>query len=183
MFSKKGLGDLLTKIQFSDVEQARNGSRGIYPPLIDDLWSLYESVVKRKVVSVLEYGSGWSTLVLALALEHNREIYGNYVTSEIRHPNPFRLMTVDSSRLYSKIAVKRAQEHTTTEIVSIVSKSKLVEIESQICNVFTNVPPFTADFIYILMDLTHRRLKALFAAFTLDLVMESESTVCPCQLT
>ena len=149
MFSKTELEDLLTKIQFSDGERARTGGINTYPPLIEDLWSLYENIVKRRVVSILEYGSGWSTLVLALALEHNKKIYGDLVSSEIRHPNPFHLMTVDSSRSFSKIAVRRAEEYTTTEIVSVVSKSKLVEIESQICNVFTNVPPFTADFVYI----------------------------------
>jgi len=100
-------------------------------------------------VSIMEYGTGWSTLVLALALEHNKQFFGDFVESNNRHPNPFCLLTVDSSRVFSNISVRRAQEFTKTKIIPVVTKSKLVEIENRFCHVFASVPPFTADFIYV----------------------------------
>lgn len=148
MFSKLDLQNLLRKVQDSDIEKRVNG-RSIYPPLIEDLWSLYDNVVSRKVVSIMEYGSGWSTLVLALALEHNMKSFGDFVESNIRHPNPFCLLTVDSSRAFSNISVRRAQEFTKTKIFPVVTKSKLVEIENRFYNVFENIPLFTANFIYV----------------------------------
>lgn len=39
-----------------------------YRPVLKDLHFLYQLVVLNKRISVLEYGSGWSTLILHLAL-------------------------------------------------------------------------------------------------------------------
>lgn len=100
-------------------------------------------------MSVVEYGSGWSTLVLALALEHNNQSFGDFVESNIRHLNPFCLLAVDSSRVFSNISVRRAQEFTKIKIIPVVTKSKLVEVDNRICHFFENVPLFTADFIYV----------------------------------
>jgi hypothetical protein len=41
-----------------------------FPPDYDDLWYLYHTVLRQRPRTVLEVGSGCSTLVLALALQH-----------------------------------------------------------------------------------------------------------------
>jgi hypothetical protein len=76
----------------------------LYPPIYEDLYSLYFHVRKSKVISILEYGSGWSTLALALGLSENCKLYGNYIKTNLRHPNAFQLMTVDASEFFLKIA-------------------------------------------------------------------------------
>jgi len=146
--NKSTLLSFLTQVYDAEKDKRAKG-QVLYPPIIEDLWPLHEGVVKRKALSILEYGSGWSTLVLAMALEHNKALYNEVVKSKIRHPNPFCLMTVDASRTYSNIAVSRAKQYSTTDIIPVVSKSKLIEFQNNICHVFTKVPPFTADFIYL----------------------------------
>ena len=42
-----------------------------YDPEMKDLYFLYCVVREKAVVSVLEFGSGWSTLALAIALQEN----------------------------------------------------------------------------------------------------------------
>ncbi|MFZ4819970.1 MAG: hypothetical protein ACOYLU_15100, partial [Limisphaerales bacterium] len=59
---------------------------------IDDLFHLYSTVRKASCVSVLEFGSGWSTLVLALGLHENAEVFGAEHLRSVRHPNPFQLL-------------------------------------------------------------------------------------------
>ena len=89
----------------SCVENARTvESHPVYPPEIADLYALYSRVRNEKSVAILEIGSGWSTLVLMKALEENRISHGDWVSENIRHPNPYSLMTVDCSEFFQKIA-------------------------------------------------------------------------------
>jgi len=45
------------------------------PPQLSDLYSLYAKVRVEKSLAIIEYGSGWSTLALAKALDENRRSY------------------------------------------------------------------------------------------------------------
>ena len=62
---------------------------------LDDLHHLYCLVRDTAAVSVLEFGFGWSTLALALAVYENRLTM--FYTYSVRHPNPFSVMTVEAS--------------------------------------------------------------------------------------
>lgn len=121
----------------------------LYLPDLKDLYSLYRSVRTSKSVSVLEYGSGWSTLVLALAINENLEADGPAYINKVRHPNPFKLMTVDVSRKFQDMAMSRIPADLQKVIIPVVSNCEIGTFRDQICSYFTEVPPFTADFIYL----------------------------------
>jgi hypothetical protein len=121
----------------------------LYPPIYEDLYSLYFHVRKSKVISILEYGSGWSTLALALGLSENCKLYGNYIKTNLRHPNAFQLMTVDASEYFLKIATDRARTVLPDGIIPVLSKSRIIEYSGQICHVYSKVPNFTADLVYL----------------------------------
>ena len=135
----------------SCVENARTvESHPVYPPEIADLYALYSRVRNEKSVAILEIGSGWSTLVLLKALEENRISHGDWVSENIRHPNPYSLMTVDCSEFFQKIACERLKPYQgETKVIPIISTVQMTTIQGQACHLFAEIPPFTTDFIYL----------------------------------
>lgn len=122
----------------------------VYPPDLLDLYALYSRVRKEKAIAILEFGSGWSTLALTKALEENRISYGQWVAKNIRHPNPYSIMTIDCSEFFQNIACARIVPHKgSTEVLPIISKSTMALVLGQACHLYQEIPPFTADFIYL----------------------------------
>jgi hypothetical protein len=122
----------------------------VYPPTIDDLYSLYSTVRKKKSIAILEFGSGWSTLALTLALDENKSNYEDYVNSHIRHPNAYSLMTVDCSAEFQSIALDRILKPLNPDLViPIISSARMTVLNGQTCHVYDEIPPFAADFIYL----------------------------------
>jgi hypothetical protein len=121
-----------------------------YPPQLKDLYSIYKLIRNSKALSVLEFGSGWSTLICAKALEENFFSYSNFIVDKTRHPSLFSLMTIDSSKKYQTIALKRlGRIPEKIKVLPVISKSKMCIVNDQICHTFSNLPPFTADFVYL----------------------------------
>jgi len=120
----------------------------VYKPNLFDLASLYTLVTSEKIVSCLEFGSGWSTLVLAAALDENQKTYGE--DFGIRHPNPFRLQTIDCSEKFLELSMSRLEKYNLSNLVSpVLSKAKMGSFRGLACHFFDNHPPFTADLIYL----------------------------------
>jgi hypothetical protein len=124
--------------------------KALYPPELVDLYSLYTKVRNNRSVAIIEFGSGWSTLALARALDENRLSFSQYVEDNVRHPNPFSLMTIDCSKGFQTLALDRIpKELSETIIVPVISEAKMSVLNGQICHLYDQVPPFTADFIYL----------------------------------
>jgi hypothetical protein len=118
-----------------------------YGPDLDDLHHLYALARRSAAVSILEFGSGWSTLVLALALHENATSFGlNY---DVRHPNPFRLLSVDASPEYSQLSIDRLPAELRALVDAHVSTVRLIEWQGQLATLFEDLPAFVADLIYL----------------------------------
>ena len=118
-----------------------------YGPELDDLHHLYTLARRWAVVSVMELGSGWSTAVLALAIHENeRSFDGGY---DVRHPNPFRLLSVDVSEEYSQQAVERLPAEVRAHVDAHVTGARLVEYAGRWASLYDDLPPFVADLIYL----------------------------------
>jgi hypothetical protein len=88
-------GDFCSYVNgFYDNSKMTSDGTEVYPPNFPDLYSLYSKVITSRSLAVLEFGSGWSTLVFAMALEQNRNAHADAIGA-LRHPNKFELMTVD----------------------------------------------------------------------------------------
>lgn len=125
------------------------GPADVYPPVIEDLHSLYTQIRELRVVSILELGSGFSTSVLALALHQNKEEFGRSYLAAINHPNPFELLTIDASGFYLDIALSRLPLGLDVSVTSQVTDSFTSLHNDQICTLFKDLPYFSADFIYL----------------------------------
>lgn len=152
---EKNMLPVLSELEFQkfilkSVQDTKVDGEVTYPPEFDDLYSLYTKVRNERSVAVLEFGSGWSTLALAKALDENRQLYSGFVSENIRHPNPFCLMTVDVSSKFQDVAIKRIPTHLLkNSIKPIISEARMSTVNGQICHLFDSIPPFTADFVYL----------------------------------
>ena len=89
-FIKKGLKllvDLSKKKKPSVNQMVANEP---YIPELDDLYNLYQYILINKRTTILEFGSGWSTLIFSLALNELSNKFFNEV-KQLRINNPFEL--------------------------------------------------------------------------------------------
>ena len=121
----------------------------VYPPEIDDLWSLYSFVKKNRIVSILEFGSGWSTCVLAQALYENYQDFGDSYLKTNRNPNPFKILSLDASEYFTQVAKARLSDGLIELVDFEVSTPRMSSINGIICHLFDNVPNFSPDLIYL----------------------------------
>ena len=71
-----------------------------YKPELDDLYNLYQYVLINKRITILEFGSGWSTSILSLALNELKNKFSNEV-KKLRRNNPFELFVVENEKIFS----------------------------------------------------------------------------------
>ncbi len=116
---------------------------------LDDLYYLYSTVRRTSCVSVLEFGSGWSTLVLALALYENSESFGDKHRRLVRHPNPFVILTIDASAHWQAVALSRLPDWLRSTVKDVTCNVNLAEQYGSYVHMYENVPDFVADLIYL----------------------------------
>lgn len=77
--SKKELIKYFEKYKLLEFVSDRNFKNNTISPEINDLYRLHALVTLNKRISILEYGCGWSTSVLANALDHNKNKFKNKI--------------------------------------------------------------------------------------------------------
>lgn len=138
--------------EFKNTLIARQASKSeilAYEPEMNDLYFLYCMVREKAVVSILEFGSGWSTLALAIALQENYVNFGDAHIKSIRHPNPFQLLTLDASEKWQGLALSRLNEQERLRVTSKVVTPRLSSFEGVLCHLNDYLPNFTPDLIYL----------------------------------
>ena len=77
-----------------------------YPPMLDDLYRLYQFTILNKRTTILEFGSGWSTLILSIALSENKRNFFSEV-NELRRNNPFEIFSIENKKKYLILTNKK----------------------------------------------------------------------------
>jgi hypothetical protein len=122
------------------------------PAELDDLYFLYRTTRETMAVSIMEFGSGYSTLIFAAALHQNRLAFGDKYLEYCVHPNPFTILTVDASSQFLDFSLQRIPIELRYLIYPHKSEVEFFEFGGaggQIVNRWTNLPNFTPDIIYI----------------------------------
>jgi len=127
------------------LRQAQGGES--YEFELDDLYYLYCLTRQSAAVSVLEFGSGWSTLAFAKAIGENLKSMTN--DYNVRHPNPFKVMSVDASEHWMGVTLSRLPTELRHLVIPQVTVPKLVELHSSYVSVYEEIPSFTPDIIYL----------------------------------
>ena len=122
-----------------------------YTPDLDDLVRLHYLVKSRKVTTVLEFGIGMSTLVLADALAQNKNEYSEEV-SQLRRSNPFELHSIENNLNWIE-HTKNTIEKKIGNISQLVNLHycplEISDFNGRMCTYYHNIPNICPDLIYI----------------------------------
>ena len=116
------------------------GSGAEIPPVLRDLAFLHKAVYKKQPKVVLEFGVGFSTLVMAHALKQRQKLPSE-ATSMI--------YSVDTSQEW----IDNLKQKLPADLASLVtitqSDAEIMERNGQLCHVFQKLPNVRPDFIYL----------------------------------
>lgn len=120
-----------------------------YPVEWGDLNRLFGLVRLRRVTSVLEFGCGYSTAVLAHALSRNERDFGVEAQQALRRTNPFELHVVDDMPEYVDIAKARLASDLRARCHFDISEVRMTTFNGRICSEYLKLPNICPDFIYL----------------------------------
>ena len=150
-FFKKRNIDINQNYKFATRENANKESK-VYGPEIQDLYRLYNFVFLNKRTTLLELGTGWSSLIFARALFDLKEKYFKSALNLIRRGNLFELFILDNSKKYLAISKKRITQFKTLKKIKINWKFSPIYMETycgQISMSYQKLHMCNPDFIYV----------------------------------
>ena len=118
-------------------------------PELEDLYNLYQLIVLNKRTSILEYGCGWSTLVMHFALMRNKKNKSGKVFT--RCGNPFEVISLDNSKKFIKISKERVKKYSKNyqKVKFNFSEAKMTKFNYRYTTEYEKHPIVNPDFIYI----------------------------------
>ena len=150
-FNQKGLSEIVKLSNTHDLKINQMQSKSPYKPNLYDLYILYFFVILNKRTTILEFGSGWSTLVLSVALTDLKKIYKNDIL-KLRRNFPFELFIVDNEKKFLNITKKRIKKY--KNLINIKTNFLLTDVKMSyyngiISNEYKKLPICSPDFIYL----------------------------------
>lgn len=120
------------------------------PPNLADLVRLHRLARERKASTILEFGVGYSTLVLADALSRNQEEHGpDLKVRNIRRANPYELHSVDSGAYWIELTAGRLPKRLRRYVRFHQSPVFVTEFNGRICHKYESLPNICPDFVYV----------------------------------
>jgi hypothetical protein len=124
-------------------------------PELIDLYRLYQFVLINKRTTILEFGSGWSTLILSLALKELRDkFYADM--KNLRRNNPYELFVLENEKKYLNITKKKIKKFNKDlnikkpiKINYFLSDVEMTLFNNKICTQYKKLPLCNPDFIYL----------------------------------
>ena len=121
-----------------------------FPPVIDDLARLHRLIRKRKAFTVLEFGSGLSTIVMADALSKNKaDFLGLQEKPVLRNRFMFQIFSVESDKKWIEYSQSNFPNHLLEHVNFHYSEIKIDTFNGRICHFYDNLPDIVPDFIYL----------------------------------
>jgi len=134
-----------------DVYDAVSGAvTTAIPADIEDLVRLHRLIRSRKCFTVLEFGVGFSTTIIADALQKNK---ADWLALEnppkIRNRFQFQCFSVDTSEEWIAKAENRLPAALKSFVHFHFSEVEIGTYQDQICHYYKNLPDIVPDFIYL----------------------------------
>lgn len=138
------------KINYAPFFNVKKQTKTSFLPEIIDLVNLHKLIRKRKIFTILEFGVGYSSIVMADALLKNKNDYEKLKKKpEIRKENMFELHSLDASKFW----INKFQTKIPYEFKKIIklhySSVEISEFNNRICHFFKKLPNIVPDFIYV----------------------------------
>ena len=121
-----------------------------FPPVAKDLARLHRLIRKRKAFTVLEFGSGLSTIVMADALSKNKaDFLAIEEKPELRNRFMFQIFSVESDKEWIEHTKSNFPKHLMEHVNFHYSEIKIDTFNGRICHFYDNLPDIVPDFIYL----------------------------------
>lgn len=160
-FLEKNLKDIVIKSKKRPQSVNEMIIKEAYKPELDDLYRLYNFITLNKRTTILEFGSGYSSLIFLLALQYNKKKFFNK-TSSLRRNNLFELFIVDNEKKYLSLTKKRIlnfkkkikdknlrKEFDNIKINFIFSDCVMTMYRGNYATEYTKLPLCNPDFVYL----------------------------------
>jgi hypothetical protein len=119
-----------------------------YKPDLEDLYRLHRFIIENKRITVMEFGSGWSTMVMAHALRINAANYNKQV-KKLRRNDPFKIFSVENEDRFLEISKNRIDKNLKDFVSFSCSEVHMSTFNGRICTKYSNIPLTSPDFIYL----------------------------------
>ena len=121
-----------------------------FPPVAEDLARLHRLIRKRKSFTILEFGSGLSTIVMADALSKNKaDFLAIEEKPELRNRFMFQIFSVESDKQWIEHSQSNFPKHLLEHVNFHYSEIKIDTFNGRICHFYDNLPDIVPDFIYL----------------------------------
>ena len=151
-FKKINLHELIAKSKgpSKDVNQMKLSSP--YVPELIDLYYLYNFIILNKRITILEFGSGWSTIIMIKALSELKKKFSTQV-KKLRRNNPFEIFIVDNEKKFLNISKKRIRKvfgkKLDIKVHFLFSSVKMCEYKGRFASHYEKLPSCNPDFVYL----------------------------------
>jgi hypothetical protein len=120
-----------------------------FEPEYDDLCRLHWIALSRKVINALEFGSGYSTAILADAMRTLKKYFGVWAKNSIRCENPFHVYAIEEEQRFLEITQSRIGSKLQTFATVSRSSVDILTHDNRIASVYSKLPNISPDFIYL----------------------------------
>ncbi len=119
-----------------------------YGPDLYDLFRLHQIILKFKRTTILEFGIGWSTKIMANALLINKKKYSDKI-KQLRLNNAFQIHSVDNFKKYITQTKKILNYNEKKNTFFKYSEVKMCKYNGIISTEYSQLPRINPDLIYL----------------------------------
>jgi hypothetical protein len=121
-----------------------------FPPVAEDLARIHKLIRQRKSFTILEFGSGISTIVMADALSNNKaDFLAIDEKPELRNRFMFQLFSVESDKKWIEHSKTHFPESLKEYVNFHFSEIQIGTFNERICHFYNTLPDVVPDFIYL----------------------------------
>lgn len=121
-----------------------------FPPKPEDLIRLHRIIRERKSFTVMEFGVGYSTIIIADALQKNEKEWQQLNDPPIvRNRFMFQLFSVDAESKWINLTRQILPSHLRKRVHITHSQVKIGTFNGNICHYYVKLPDIVPDFIYL----------------------------------
>jgi hypothetical protein len=149
-FKSIGLG-YLNDLSINEISKKKDHryEESTHKPEVVDLYRIYKLITLNKRINVLEYGTGYSSLVILKALDENKKKYLNQ-TKDLRFKKKFFLSVVDNQKKFINISRSRIRKKLKlNNFEFFYSENHMREFNGSVSSQYINHPTLNPDFIYL----------------------------------
>ena len=123
-----------------------------YPIDVGDLINLHKTILKRKIFTIMEFGLGYSTIIMADALLKHKKTYDSLKKKPfIRVHNKFEIHCIDTSKYWTEQFKKKLEKFPDIQkvIKIIITDVHIGKFNDRLCHYYDNLPTINPQLIYI----------------------------------